>query len=334
MKALPAIFAVAALAAAQSAGITSRTVWFEDGTALDFSTRTTGSTAISTEGSLVASVFNGIHRVVLDKDGKLLFVYGVEAWRDALPQTFFIRIKPVDRDLELERAAGMPWLFGKATHPFPTVAAVREFPGVRLGDAILLDILQNPATGEKIFDVISPIESSAARSAPGDSFRVANARVVVNGQTMRVTGDGAAAGAALAIRLPAKGSYYLATHSSTQYSFQPAGKVEHDRLTLKLDGDTISILGSGDLLRNSAYSTVWVYHDPGQNRQFVSLERKIQQLKLALAALRNTYTDNHPSVASTRTALEALEYQRDRRIESVTLEAAPSLEELMKKEKP
>ena len=37
-----------------------------------------------------------------------------------------------------------------------TVAAVRDFPAVKRGEAVMVDILQNPATGEKIYDVLRP----------------------------------------------------------------------------------------------------------------------------------------------------------------------------------
>lgn len=334
MKLTIGVLAVACLAAAQPRGIWDRSVWFDDGTVLEFYTQSTGPTAsVSTNGSIVLSALSGLHRVVLDKDDNLLFVYGVEARRDALPQTFFVRIKPVDRGLEVE-GASMPKLFGKTPHPFPTVAAVREFPGVRLGDAIVLDILQNPATGEKIFDVISPVETAAARAAAGsDLFNVANARVVVNGQSMNVTGGTAAAGAGLAIRLPAKGSYYLSTEPSAKYSFRPAGKVEHDRLTIELGGDRIELAGQGNLLKNSAFRTIWVYKEAGQSAKYMQQERQIQKFKLALASLSGIYAENHPEVRATRGVLEALERQRDMLAGRVTLEAGESAEALMTKEK-
>jgi hypothetical protein len=317
--------------AAQPRGITWRTVWFEDGTALDFDTQSTGSTTpVSTNGSNTFSVFSGMHRVVLDKDGKLLFIYGVEAWRDALPQTFFVRIKPVDRGFEQERALGMPWLFEKATHPFPTVAAVRDFPGVKLGDAIVLDILRNPATGEKIFDVITPIENSAARAVATDEFNFSGPRIVVNGQSMTVAGSGAAAGAGLAIRLPAKGSYYLATEPSAKYSFQPAGKVERDRMTIALGDDRIEIVAAGNILKNSAYRTIWVYRDAGQDPKYAALERRIRLLRASLETLHG-YTEKHPYVVSTKTAIEVLEQKQDQLTRTVTLEAAGTVYALMSK---
>lgn len=332
MKRTIGLLALACVAGAQPRGATYRSVWFEDGTALEFQTQSTGATTpLSTSGSIVLSVLSGMHRVVLDKDGGLLFVYGVEAWRDALPQTFFVRIKPVDRNWEMDRAGGFP-AFEKSKHPFPTVAAVREFPGVRLGDAIVLDILRNPTTGEKIFDVITPVESAVARGpAAADVFSVAGARVVVNGQSMEVAGAGAIEGGGLAIRLPAKATYYLATEPSAKYSFRPAGKVEHDRLTIELDGDRIELAGNGNLLKNSPYRTIWVYKEAGQSRQYRLLERELEKVRLALALTGGAYTDNHPTVAATRAAMDALERERTIIARKAIVEAAGSAEALMTK---
>ena len=315
------VIALAIALAAQPRGITWRSVWFEDGTALDFYTQATGSTTpVSASGSMMADIFSGMHRVVVDKDGRLLFIYGVDAWRDALPQTFFVRIKPVDPDLEQNRASNMPHLFSKATHPFPTVAAVRDFPGVRLGDAIVLDILQNPATGEKISDVISPIETAAARAVAADEFHLDGPRVVVNGQTMTVAGSGTAAGTGLALRLPAKGTFYLSTEPNARYGFQPAGRVDRDRLTVTLGDDRLEIAGSGNILKKSAQHTIWGYREAGPDRQYTALEQRVQMLRVSLEMMRRTYTENHPEVVAARKNIAAFEERRDQMKKTVVLE--------------
>ncbi len=48
--------------------------------------------------------------------------------------------------------------------PIATVAAAREFDGVRKGQAVRLEILYNPATGEKVYDIFRP--STDARPGP------------------------------------------------------------------------------------------------------------------------------------------------------------------------
>ncbi len=330
MKTLAVVLLTTLALQAQPRGATYRTVWFEDGTALDFDTRSTGSTTpVSTRGSIMLDIFSGMHRVVLDKDGKLLFVYGVEAWRDALPQTFFIRIKPVDQGLEQDRAAGMPRLFRQAAHPFPTVSAVRDFPGVRLGDDVVLDILQNPATGEKIFDVITPIENAAARPVAADQFHLTAPRVTVNGQSMTVAAGSTADGAGLVLRLPAKGAFYLSTEPSANYSFRPAGKVERDRLTLTLDDERIELVAAGNILKNSTYRTIWVYREAGQSKRYLDLERRIRTLRASLSTVSAMDTSNQLASNATETALMHLLDQQFRLTNTVTLETAGSVEALM-----
>jgi len=335
LRSLAACALLAVPAMAQPRGITMDRLWFADGTALGFSTHSTGSTSsISSAGSMVVSAFVGAHRLVVDKNDNLIFVYGVEAWRAAAPQTFFVRIKPVDRGFE----AGDPDDFlakryPNAPRPLPTVAAVREFPMVKLGESILLDILQNPTTGEKIYDVISPGEAfpqPVARAQSPDEFSVEHPRIVVNGQTMMLTGSGAASGGALCIHLPAKGSYYLSTEPSARYTFQPAGRVERDRLTIDLNNDRIELSAKGNILKDSAYRTVWVYYDPGQDSKYLNLNRQIDKLRISLDGMRAIYTPQHPTMRSTAAALDLLEHKQNELGRTVSLESAAAVETLFR----
>ena len=139
---------------------------FPDGTGLEIFTEATGSSQIDSEGEMGIGPGVGsqdlVNRVVRDRANNILFVYNLEASRGTSPDTVKIRIEPISAASE----AGM--LKYEASHgrPFPgahlpTVAGVREFPAVKIGEAVTLDILYNPSTGEKIYDVLRPITSSS-----------------------------------------------------------------------------------------------------------------------------------------------------------------------------
>jgi len=146
---------------------------------------------------------------------------------------------------------------------------------------------------------------------------------------MKVVAGGALAGAALAIRVPAKGSYYLSTEPSEKYNFQPAGRLERDHLTVTLREDTIEIATNGNLLKNSVYSTIWVYREAGQSKQYLARERNIRTLETALAGLRSIYSEDHPEVRATQSALALLQQKQDELKRTVTLEAAGSVDTLI-----
>ena len=137
------LFAMAAAAFAQ----TNMKVRFGDGTGLDIHTESTGSNLpVSTSGSHVVPAGFDYHRVVFDKQGALLLGYDIEA-RKAGQGTYTVRIKPVDTDKIKVGGLGK-WL------EIPTLTGVREFPPLRTGDAVEVDILYNPATRERIYDVL------------------------------------------------------------------------------------------------------------------------------------------------------------------------------------
>jgi len=156
------LFAMAAAAFAQ----TNMKVRFGDGTGLDIHTESTGSNLpVSTSGSHVVPAGFDYHRVVFDKQGALLLGYDIEA-RKAGQGTYTVRIKPVDTDKIKVGGLGK-WL------EIPTLTGVREFPPLRTGDAVEVDILYNPATRERIYDVLKvAAEQPPARVATGTLRRV------------------------------------------------------------------------------------------------------------------------------------------------------------------
>ena len=140
---------------------------FPDGVGLEIFTQTTGSSPIAPEGEMGIGPGIGsqdlVNRVVRDRANNILFAYNLEASRGVSPDTVKIRIEPISAAseagmLKYEASHGRPF---SAAH-LPTVARVREFSAVKIGEAVTLDILYNPSNGEKIYDVLRPISSSSS----------------------------------------------------------------------------------------------------------------------------------------------------------------------------
>jgi hypothetical protein len=249
--------------------------WFPDGTGVEFDTETTGSTSQSSSGGALVVNDQGIHRVVSDKDGNILYAYRVEAFAGPQPGTVTIRIKPIDAEYEaLVRSRGQKGLktAGKApSGPIATVAGVREFPGLSKGQAVTLEILYNPSTGEKVYDVlrpstdISPVTAghAGADSAPAAeelSFR--EIAMVVNGEKTAAP-SGWLTGAAARLYLPGHGAYFLSSYQpKTAQVFRHLVYADRHNLEFAIDGDFIRITSSGNVLTRSESAVVWVYHDP------------------------------------------------------------------------
>jgi hypothetical protein len=262
--------AAALLAFAQKDEPHKLRAWFSDGTGVEFEQEATGSTVLALHGGGVSVSDEGIERVVQDKDGNILYAYFVEAWASPQAGTVTIRIKPLDKETEARlRSQNSPgW---HATGPIGTVAGVREFPGVRKGQAVRLEILYNPSTGEKIYDIlrpstdVSPMQSGhpgADAALAGEELSFREIALVVNGQKTAAQA-GWLTGAAARLYLPGHGAYFLSTYQpKTAHVFRRIVYADRHNLEFAIDGDSIRITSNGNVLTRSESGTVWVYHDP------------------------------------------------------------------------
>jgi hypothetical protein len=253
------LFAMAAAAFGQANPPSGLKVWFGDGTGLEIHTESTGANLpVSTSGSEIVPAGYDFHRVVFDKQGALLLGYDIEA-RKAGQGTFTVRIKPVDTD-KIKVGGNGKWL------DIPTLTGVREFPPLRTGDAVEVDILYHPVTGERIYDVLKVSgDRSPARVAPdpsGEGFSLENVRVTINGKTIAEQRNTWMRGAALMIFLPGRGESYLALSPSADYPLQASGWIDHNILRFFAGGELVEITGKSNMLQKSDFGTVWVYHVP------------------------------------------------------------------------
>jgi hypothetical protein len=220
--------------------------WFPDGAGVELHTEATGSTQ-QTElsgGGRISSGQKGLagnlSRFVVDSHNQTVFAYGIEARKASVPDAIAILLKP--------NSGG------------PTVSAVREFPAVKYGQEVKIEILANPSTGEKVYDVLRPVEGP--NPAPGRSAvqGVWVPKLVVNGKVAPVKSSWAAAESAR-LYVPGHGAYFLSWENQPNYRL--AGYVEKDRLIFLMDGDYVEMTFKGNVLPAADGGPVWVYHDPG-----------------------------------------------------------------------
>jgi hypothetical protein len=277
----PALFLLITIATsnalAQQSSYTQRT-WFRDGTGLEVHAEATASTRIGApQGDTgITSVTGGredrIFRVIGDRDNNALFGYFLEAYRNTQTDTTVIRISPLDdatAAAELKSSSG----FKSATGRIPTVSAVREFSSVKIGQAATLDILYNPVTGEKVYDVLRPITGTSAcptsmcvtaMPVPAQ-LSLSDITVRVNGQAVGAT-NGSVIGAAARIDVPGHGAYVIAANDpkGAGRRFYPNVSAGGKSLKWSIDGDQIEIVSQTDVGMDGI---IWVYHDPNFRSQ-------------------------------------------------------------------
>ena len=234
-------------AAAQSHVIRA---WFPDGAGVELYTEIASSSQqTSVQGG--GMIQNGrLSRIVQDSQNTTVFSYDLEAEKAAEPGAVTIRIKP-------------------ASGGTPTVAAVREFPSVKRGQEVRLEILANPATGERVYDVLR-VADGPNPSPQGLAVQVVERPVsgpiglVVNGQSLVIKSTWTA-GKPARLYLPGQGAFYLSWENRPK--FRLAGYVEKNRLIFLMDSDYVEMTLGGNVLTTAERGPVWVYHDPGSDRQ-------------------------------------------------------------------
>ncbi len=264
--------------------------WFSDGVGLEIYTESTGAARTSRSGSIgigpgTQPTQDLVARFVVETGDTILFAYNLEATRGAEAGTVAIRILPISPGWEssMRENGAKPGRLKLSGAHLPTVAAVREFPSVRIGEAVTLDILYNPATREKIFDVLRPLAGpspcpgnmctttgTADQSLPPQEISLREIALKVNGKTLRAP-PATITGAAVRIDIPGHGAYVLTAYepqgAMPAYAFKAIAEADGKTLRWSMDGDKVEIVSQSNVLTGVPVGTLWVYHDPRYRSQ-------------------------------------------------------------------
>jgi hypothetical protein len=215
---------VANTAAADNASVT-----LSDGTEFSFELVRSGSRSISRLSSGVASGEGEGYRVLFD--GKQGGFYGYTVKGTPLGKgRFRLELGPLKPEV-LERltkrfaSLSETALVGEAlTIEYPPPQEVQE------NEALLLELMVNPSTGEKLADVIR-VRAKTEASAP-DGLSVVRAVVKIDGKP--VDGTGSVSGQFLFFWVQGHGRFVVSGEPVNGYAFVPASLSE-DRKTLRFD---------------------------------------------------------------------------------------------------
>jgi hypothetical protein len=259
---------------------------FPDGTGLEIFTETTGSSPIDPGGEMGIGPGVGsqdlVHRMVLDRADNILFAYNLEASKGASPDTVKVRIAPLSAATEVDilKDAGRPGHPHFSGSHLPTVAGVREFPTVKMGEAVTLDILYNPSTGEKIYDVLRPITSSSpvmevSSQATPETIALKDIAIRVNGHVKSAPAS-FIIGSVVRVDIPRLGTFVVAANdpheASVGHDFAAIAHADGKTLSWTMGHDRVEITSSMNVLTRSGKGVLWVYHDPHYRPDVVGLQ--------------------------------------------------------------
>lgn len=264
IRKLALIPVLAAAAFAQSNPSRDLKFWF-NGIGLAMHTESsTANSPLSTAGSISVRDGHDAHRVVLDAKDNPVFAYDIDIARTSSGRVA-LSIRPVDQ----ARLRAENW-FPKTNFSgdVPTLAAPREFPALAPGDAVQVDILFNPSSGEKLWDVLRVLnEPNPPMQAPpklpsSERFSFDRVKITIDGKTIADHRNTWMIGQAMLMRVPGHGEYYMLLNPTPDFPFKASGWVDRDTLRFTAGNEKIEIAGKSNLLQKTEYGNVWIYHVP------------------------------------------------------------------------
>lgn len=225
--ALVAALAPAAVCAQEQAALAT----LENGASLGFALVRTGERRPGNDiGQVVVPRSNAVSRVLWDRESGVYFGYRVEVQRREGPQPFRVVLRALDRGVverELRDRGGCPGC------PPPTPLGTEpQFPPPQQlaeGEALTLELLANPTTGERILDVIKV----SARPIGGEAMRAAADRVLAGQQAVKK-----------AAVLVARGQFAAATEEYRKaLELQPNDATVHNTLAIcyqRMNNETLA----------------------------------------------------------------------------------------------
>ena len=243
-------------------------VRFKDGLTVTIKTKTMPEDSIGNIRDMivyVGSTENTIHRLITDLKNKLYYGYDIVIVPQSGTNKFVLSFKPLSIN---------PGKYTNVDNLAPQI--IPKFPdeiSVEAGDTINLEVLENPQTRVKIYDVIKITDGSASggdfssERKPARDFTIddvemqlTNMEVFVNGEKIG-KGGGGVSGANIYIYLPDKGRFIMSPFPRKGFNFQKIGVAENNKISFSFNGDNYKFVSAAPVLGSGGKWNVWILHD-------------------------------------------------------------------------
>ncbi len=221
---------------------------------------------------------NIIHRVMIDRKSKIYFGYDLEIFASSDAKQFDVSVNPLTmKDIEsvVTRMGGVKDFSARSLPKYPGKITIQS------GDTIVLDILENPQTKEKISDSIK-ISQGVPKdfkytfdSGKPKDFTINDVQMSLLGFDVYVGGEkvkfggGGMSGSVLWIYFPNKGRFIFSPIEQTTGGFQRIGSIDDKTITFNYAGVDYKFVSNKPVLGWGGKWNLWVMFDetykPAQN---------------------------------------------------------------------
>jgi hypothetical protein len=225
--------------------------------------------SVRVPSGVVAANVGRYHRVVLDRSQRRYFAYDLLVDPKDGSEALQVRIEPFSlsaTELAATQMVDPSWT------PIPLLK-YPLVPDVRAGDIVAIDLLENPATGQKVVDYLEFKRSNAATaelSPLGDlsladvEFQLENFRISLNGTVLDASTrvGGSISGAAVWFYLPERGRFVMSLLPNPKLGFRRAGEVSNRSLTFTEGRERYDIQSTSRIVPAGGRFNLYVLHDP------------------------------------------------------------------------
>lgn len=218
---------------------------------------------------------SGMYRILKDKNSKTYLGYTIEIKDAAVKGKYMVSISslPLESITAITKVEG----FTEKTLPkYPNPIEVNE------GDTIVLDVMENPATKEKVVDYIKvlykpdPHTDFFPERKPLRDFTIDDASLELSGYEVFADNQsvlkeaGGRSGSNLPLYLPGKGQFIFSLAPHPGSNFQKIGSIEGNKILFKYEGVSYKIVSRAPIFLEGHWN-LWVSFDPNYKPRKISI---------------------------------------------------------------
>jgi hypothetical protein len=213
-------------------------------------------------GNAVMGGGGRFHRVWQDAEQKVYQGYDLSLEKGSSAQTCLLRILPLSFTPQ-QISTIETWTL----QPLPKYPVI---PEVRVGDTVAIDILVNPATGQKLVDYLTLERAGPVAPPHPRDFTLADTdlsfyepRLSIDGKLVQASvSAGSISGPTFWFYLEGHGRYVISLFPKPELRFQQAGAVHEGVLTFRDGAEEYRIECERRIAPGEGHYNIYVRHDP------------------------------------------------------------------------